>query len=902
MKAEKRETDNVIQEVVLEILKNGKGSDFSDILVLFPNKRPSYYLLNSFSEKMKTPFFPPRICSITEFFENLIWQLRPGFAPISQLDAVWLLYETLKEMGLFTGFNFHRFYFWGIRILSVLSELETEDVPDNKLKNLPIERIPDEIKKVITKLGQVRTNFRKVLEEKGFYTTAIACRIVAESPDKSMLEPWRKIIVAGFFKNTVTEQRLLDFIAGSGKAVQISREENNVWNTERITIHAAFDTHSQIKRIGEILKEKSGYSSTAVVMPRPDALIPLLWNVMEDIDTQYNITMGYPMRRTSLFTFLDGIMKLQETKTAEGYYAKSYLSVLLHPYVKNISAKISAEDMRETIRDAERWLVEKNAKPFIKLEEIEKQFPVLREINGLLAGRIENINTPEGLAAGFLEILSFIVNYSLVKDYPFSEEILDGMFRVFDELSASLCKSEKMEKENLFDLFRYHVDTIRIPFRGIPLGGLQVMGLLETRNLRFDRVVIMDVQEGVLPDESRIDPILPESVREFLGLPKCKDREEIFRRYFMDIVNTAKEAHLIYCEHDRDTRSRFVEEIIWEKQKKAKQEEGRFKQDSEFIKPVSERAEIQASGFKPVEKTSEVIKELERMTFSPSKIDAYLKCPAKFYFSYILGLEEKKEIEEDPDSGSIGRCVHSVLKRLFDPFTDKTVSAGVLKAIEGMLEKVVEEETEKMYGNVRGNNYLISEIIKFRLSYLLKKHRNIGEFVLKGTEKELYAEFDGIKNSAGKVTIHGIIDRIDARQDGMMIVDYKTGSGKYPNRQKKFDVTLLNNRETIKEMVKSFQLPVYVYLVKKNAGDNSELDYGKINAAYFNMSDMDEVQLFGDVPYCRKLTREEVMEKTFLPLLRTIISEIFNPQVPFEAADKDDEESCKYCPFGSFCA
>lgn len=889
-------TENMVEEILKEVLKAGSGADFSKVLVLLPNRRPSYYLHNSLSQSLGKSFFPPLVLSITDFIEYIIKQIKPASVPVGKLDEIWLLYKLLKGLNLFGEFDFHRFYFWGEKITSVLDELEMEDVPFNKLKNLPSENIPSEARKVISRIGEIKTAFRKTLEEHNFHTGSMAYRIVSEFLGDSIVKGWEKIIIAGFYRSTKLEQKILDFICKQEKTVNIKRKEMYVWNTDRISIHNTFDVHSQVKAAGDIIRSLNDFSSVALVMPQPDALVPVLWNILEDLGCPYNVTMGYPLKRTPVFTFLNELMKLQETMTADGYYAKSYLSVLLHPYVKNAAKDIAREDLRMLIQSVDAKLTEEN-RSFVKLEEIELEFPLLKSINTLVARTLEGVVTTGGLSQAFSEILSFVTKYSFVRDYPFTEEFLECVFRILDELSEVLCRDESMKKEDLFNLFRYHADNTRIPFSGIPLSGLQIMGLLETRNLKFKKVIIMDVQEGVLPSVSKADPLLPESVRDYLGLPLCKDREDVTRRHFMDLVNSAGEAHLIYSEHDRDIKSRFIEEIIWEKQKKDKTAIHRYKKDGEFISLTRFETKINAVSFIPVIKTPEIIEELLVREYSPSSINSYLGCPAQFYFKYVLGLKEKEEMSEDPDSSQIGTCVHSILKILFSRFKEKPYNEiyGVLK---NMLEETVEEEVQNKFGHLKGNIYLIKEIIKFRLKYMLERQQELGDFTVFDMEKELKAELEGIACKSDKIRLKGIIDRIDCRQGEIFIVDYKTGEGKHPHMRKKFSGTLTDRKE-IKDFVKSFQLPVYAYLVKSNY---KEYTYDNIDAAFYNMKNMEEKRIFSkDAYYSKERSRTQVMEEIFLPFLRTVISEILNPNFPFEA-DKDDKDNCKYCVFSSFCA
>jgi len=873
--------DNLPLRIVEDLLARRKGKDFSDVLILLPNKRPAYYIIRILQDRLKTPFFPPHILSIDEFVEQTAIKVRPGFSRAGDLDRVWILFNIARRAGLFSDCTFHHFFIWGLRISDIIDELVLEEVDEKKLKNLPSGPVPEEVGALVLKLGEVKRKFFEELGRTGFTTRGMDFLCVADAIGKAiMLDEFNLIYVAGFFAPTRIEQRILDYILGLEKTVNFVQEEWRGWNFRNIFLHSGFDLHSQIKRVGEILQERLDPVNTAVVLPEADGLIPLLSMVVSGLGKEYNITMGYPLYRTPAYALLDGVMKFQETKVEEGYYAKDYISILLHPYVKNLVLE-DGKEARAIIYSIKRKIEKEWNRAFISIEAIEKYFPEITEVHRYFIREMESVKTFGHLGVCFENILSFVLLRSPAGGYPFAGEIFEMFFKVFREMQESVFSSEEMQKEDIFDLFRYYVRNERVPFNGIPLGGLQILGVLETRNLSFEKVVVIDVQEGIIPSVDKYDPVLPTIVREFLGLPTYREREKVFRHHFMSLVNTAKEVHLIYRSGQKEGRSRFVEEILWEKE----QEQKRIL-SKEAVKQVNFRVETIARVPPPLKKDSRTLQLLKNINFSPSAIDRYLSCPARFYYDSILELEEKRDIALEPDSGKIGSCIHKILQRFYKPFEGKKV---ILKEEdEQILLNLVERCIREDFGEIRGDVYLLYKIAEYRLKNFFDNEKTRENWKILYTEKEYNNVPFPLPGLGRDVLLKGIIDRVDQRDGRIYIVDYKTGEIKKPNKKIK---QALYDRKEIKAKIKSFQLPVYLYIYSRQ---NSISSWEDLNAEFYSLKDNKEDFLFSDEE------DREKMEEVFLPSLASLLAEIFNPDIDFER-DNEDEHYCEYCPYSGLC-
>ena len=799
------------------------------------------------------------------------------------LNKVWVLFKAAREMNLFSNYSFHHFFTWGLKIADIIDELELEEVDEKKLKNLPFGTLPEEIRNIISCLGEVKKNFYTELKNNKLTTRGMDYAAVASNLDSGIIPDFSFIYTGGFFAPTRLEEKILKYLNAMDKNIHFVQDKWDKWNFENIHLHSGFDVHSEIKRAGEILEKGFNPAKTAIVLPQADVLIPLLSMVVSGLNQEYNISMGYPLERASPFTLLEQIMHFQEARVGDEYYAKDYLSILLHPYVKNLSLGTSSEDTRTLIHKIEEKLSDRVGRAFIHLEEVEKEFVQIKEVHINLIRNLKDVRTFSQLGKCFEDIFSFLLARSPAQFYPFSGEFFKNFFAIFRDMQDSMLGNEEMEKEDIFDLFRYYVNTVRVPFSGIPLSGLQILGMLETRNLFFEKVIVLDVQEGVIPNEDKYDPILPTSVRRFLELPTYRQREKIFRHHFMNLVNTAAEVHLIYREYGKESRSRFIEEIIWEKEQAAGEVAPK-----DIVTPVNFRVESitrKPFSIKKDEKTMEI---LNQMILSPTSIDAYLNCPAQFYFSSVLKLEEKESVEREPDLGKIGSFIHEILYKFYEPLKGSDII--LTEKDRERLEQIIDTVLKEKFGELRGENYLLNKITKFRLSNFFENEKKIEGYRIIGTEEN----FNGIaiNNIPGinhSISLKGRIDRIDQREKKIYIIDYKTGDSKKPIKKLSIPFT---DRRDMKSKIRSFQLPVYVYLYREK---NPELSWNDINAGFSIIRNGKEEFLFSE-----KDDNSLRMEEIFLPSLKNLIGEIFNPAVNFEK-DDEDEHSCQFCPYFTFC-
>jgi CRISPR/Cas system-associated exonuclease Cas4 (RecB family) len=440
---------------------------------------------------------------------------------------------------------------------------------------------------------------------------------------------------------------------------------------------------------------------------------------------------------------------------------------------------------------------------------------------------------------------------------------------------------------DLLEVFLYFAKDEQVYFEGSPVKGLQILGLLETRALSFDKIFILDVNEGVLPGVETTCPLLPLPVRRALNMPTYYQREEVSKYHFRRLVASSKEVHIIYQKTEKMQRSRFVEELVWEKEKAC------GKMNVLEAKPVIINISLSPSHIFTINKTPEMLTVLHAMRFSPTMLNRYLQCPVQFYFSDVLKLKEKDDISDDIDAAEAGNILHRVMEILYNPFVGKE---GIrYDYLENSLDEALDETFKQMVGEIRGEQYLLKEIMFKQIKNYLaweKKHSNDTRRVISvedtyAFELELREDTKTRKN----IRLKGKFDRIDCHDRGYEIIDYK--SRRIDNHVCKCFDRVLTNREEMKKEIISLQLPCYVLLYH---GANPNIPINKINSKIISLQLCEEKMLFNDKD---NMDRGLFLKDIFLPTLKNLINEIIDNSIPFVA--DGDEKVCRYCTFHVLC-
>ncbi len=910
-------------------------TDLSHTSIVFPGKRPSHFVRKAIGERLKRSFIPPRIFSVDEFMGTLYQQIHSAPAKMLEaIDAVALLFQVhsgLKERLGSSGFDtLDSFLPVGFKLFGELEEL--------RMANLSDRRINDEISSLtysrLHSLPKYYEGFYKLVAERGYVTRSAQYREVAEQCHTIDLSEFSSVIVVGFLALTKSEQQIraellrrdnLVFIYQRGrgltdhfKKLEIDADSHETPENEilpAVQFYQTQDTHGQVFALSTLMKEKLDRrepidEKSVVVLPTPDALFPVYHQTLPLFrPDEYNIALGYPPTRTPIYGFVSGLMDLVGSMQEGRFPASFYLRFVLHPYTKNIRFGQRSDVTRILFHALEEFLARDKSRMYATLEELESLDELFTNVS-YGAPETDGEVTPERLkkhlvsihdktirrfssftsvgdfARKAIDVLLFVYGESTANLHPLFRSYAETMLDMFHGLELSVISTQTFRKpQSYFNFLRRYVTTCEVPFAGTPLKGLQVLGLLETRNLLFDDVYVLDVNDHILPGGTVQEMLLPQRLREKLGLETQSDREKLTEYYFGLLVNGAKRVHLFYTEQDKSEKSRFIEKLIWERQRR----EG-LQAESESIRSV--RYEVNLANAVPskIDKSPEVATFLRNVSFSSSALDLYLKCPLRFYYSKVLGLGEKEDAGEDVGNQDIGKFVHAVLKTYFEGLTGKPLSKDAIDVPK--MERIVNDLFTEHFGTEHaGALYLIKRQIVKQMESFLRDY----QVPLLETSRITVEELEHSINATSKgFNIEGRIDRVERRGEDVFILDYKTGKD---DAYAKVDFKKLNldGRETWGESISSLQLPFYLLLYTLKTGS----DVRRVRPAYVflgrNRISKDIEAQFADDPDERAENFRVAKE-----VIHRLMSEIADKSKPF-LPTADLEQNCPTCPFSVMC-
>jgi len=794
------------------------------------------------------------------------------------------------------------------------------------------------------------------LKERHLQYAGLAYRKVAQNAiELAKKKNWDKIIFAGFNALNSAEKKLFKDLAESGMADilwdaddyylnDINQESgkflrefkktlgnynsekkflwqsNNLLSTEKeIVIVGVAQQVGQAKIAGELLStigvaNKGNFKNHALVLAEENLLMPVLHSLPSGMG-KFNVTMGYSAQHLALTTFVDLVFSLQENAEKYGkrkssndikFYYRDLKKLFLHPSFELLMFSEGAS--RSGKRSARQFIrsLEKRNILFINFKNILAFF---EESNAELSKRMAILLQPwkgnvsnclEALLACFDLMHAQLTNGSIKTD-PIESEILFHFVKITKRIETLLAESKDLsihEIRTIRSIFNQLVRSQNISFIGEPLDGLQIMGMLETRTLDFETVILLSANEGVLPAGKKENSFIPFDLKSIFSLPTYADKDAIFGYHFYRLLQRAKKIYLVYNtetdEFGSGERSRYITQLQHEliaRNKEVKIEERLYTlplNKSALASPVT------------IQKTDFVYKRLEKLIeggLSPSLLNVYRNCPLQFYLNYIADLEEIETPEESVDAATFGTVLHAILEESYLPFLGKKLNGKTLKDSFGSIQQRVEAAFLKVFANgdlSSGKNLLNVKVAERYLETYLKLE--IEELLFRESVGEPITLLHIEKALAGTIDVNGKIiklkgkaDRIDLINDVVRILDYKTGAveDSIELRIKTWD--LLHDAERNK----AFQLLMYAYLYAGMFPEkNLKIQSGIISFRALSAG-MKPVSVGGI-----DILNHELLA-AFEKELHHVISTILNKELPF--SQTDDFKVCGYCSFSKIC-
>lgn len=777
--------------------------------------------------------------------------------------------------------------------------------------------------------------------------------------------PWKKVVAVGFNMLSTTEARLFalmrdtrdeagepyaDFfwdatgpVLGGGSNSPVARAmRRNIRNFPapewalpflarsdvrgvpgRITIAAAPSNSAQVKVASEVVAgwtdtvdpTKIREARTAVVIPDENLLMPLLHSLPERLET-VNLTMGYSMRYTSVASFIFHLRRLQTRRRkidgAPAYYHEDLRLFMAHPLVhvvtgtdkaNSITGEVAARHMRLVPLD---WIGTQSPELAAMIEPIARDATaadVMQYIDGVLA----MIDRALGERHEGLRTVNSKIERSQVALYRLALSRLGHSVAVH---------GIEMGFNSVFHLVDRLLAGEKVTFEGEPLEGLQVMGLLETRALDFDHLIVLSMNDKVMPRRGRRRTFVPDSLRRGYGLPTASRGEDLYTYYFYRLISRASDVTLVYDARAGEGmrsggKSRYLMQL-----------EMLYAADAVEKKNYAFSLNSAESSPGAVEKTPAVMARLEAFTssdkeksrnLSASALMNYCKCQVLFYFKNVAGISDDDEPRNYIDPITQGQVVHNAMLELYFPeklrkkylkgseritytaadferilSNRDLIYRAVARAVNKEHFRLPDEDLDRpLSGTVR----LVAERLASQVADVVAHDRDIAPVSLVGGEMSHNMRWK--TGNAPEVNIRYAFDRIDIVGGRMRVVDYKTGSA-HVKAATVDDV--FNGAYDARYML---QLLLYSRLLEERVAEEGEPVPGEIGMEIYDVNIIARQGSVIPVADGNELRSHRSLDPEFGTLLEQMITDIFDPSKPFEPTS--DDGNCAYCRLRTLC-
>ncbi len=909
------------------------GNSLSDCCVVLPNKRAGLFLKQELSKLIDKPIWLPPIMGAEELIEKL-----SNTQVIDNLTQLFELYEVYQQVTS-NPETFEEFSKWGQILLHDFNEIDRYLIPTesffttmNNVRAIEVWNLGDGELTTIQQdylafwkqMGTLYHAFHEHLLKNNNAYQGKAFRIVAEQlryNPTTFIEKeikWKQLIFVGFNALTLAEETIITKLKEHGKAEILWDADEYYLNNEiqesglflrafkqksiftpfhwvsdkfktekkQINVIGIPQNIGQAKYLSTIFKQlnsQNQYKDTAVVLAEESILVPVLESIPTEISS-INVTMGYPIKNAPLSNFFEIYfnMLLNANRFGKGkqltYHYKDISKLLQLP----ISQLIFGE---QCIREVLQHIVKHNW-VFINKEK-------LAYINDKLPFKLHetfDINSALDQSLAFIEAgkTYFTKNESSAISSKMEVEYLFHFSKLFNQLKLLNTSYPVMDGIKTFvTIYRQLLSNLSIELYGEPLQGLQVMGMLETRNIDFKNVVMLSINEGILPAGKTFNSFIPFDVKREFNLPTHIEKDAVYAYHFYRLVQNAENIYILYNtetnEFGSGEKSRFVTQL--------ENELTLFPNIDINHKIVTYPTLTDKPIVNKIIKSEKVISKINEFFqtgVSPSALNAYMNCPLDFYNKYVLRINEVDEVEETVESSTFGTVIHDVLEELYKPFAENNllVTSQDIKKMKGEVEDLTKAAFVRQQFSERelqsGKNLIT---LKMALNYVdnfltqeIKLLENTKtELHIKLLEKQLGVD---VSVNGNKVFLKGKADRIDVCNNQLRIVDYKTGS------VDEKDLKIESVAEVL-EKPKAFQVLFYAYLYAKE----HQLVHEVLTSGIVSLKKPSN----GFMPLL--INKNETITPTILAefetLLLQLLTEIANPELVFE---HDDEASyCLYC-------
>ncbi len=931
--------DSFLKKIAQEIKSRYETPE--NICIVLPTKRAAAFLKQELAKVYKKTFWAPQFFSLDEFVGQYC-----AYKKQEKLLLVLELYEAYLSVVKGEPEDIGSFLKWAPTLLSDFSDIDRYLIDSNNIFNYINEARALEYWNVNGEaltdaqqnylhfwklLGEIYHAFQNNLKANGKAYPGMQYRHVANEINEIIKDiKYSKLFFAGFNALSASEEKIIYSLIKLGKAEifwdsddyyfkqpeqeagrflrRISKKYPTIpfnWSGNGITqgeksinIVACNTDSAQTHYTGMILQEtfdEANALSTAVVLNNENLLLPLLYNLPSNINAA-NITMGYSLKMAPLTSFINAHLdcwgNYRGEKDKKAYYFRSIFQIIDHPCFSHLAGNCTSE-----IQSLKEELINKNV-IYVGVKRFEKHFSKESYIS-LLFNKLDNT---KGLIEVLLSLLGLIkeglskaelsdLEKSIQTEYLYSYTLILRKFLRTVETSKHLQKTSiKIVKKLINQL----VSSESLSFFGEPLKGLQIMGMLETRLLDFDRIIMLSVNEGVLPKGKKENSFIPYDIKREFGLPTHHDHDAIFANHFYRLLHQVKQMDLVYLNGQNDfgastEKSRFIDQILVELP--LANEKVNIHETS--YTPSPELNAIDVEFFKNEQSVDLLVKKLEK-GISPSALNTFIACSLDFYYRYILKLGETDEVEENLKHSTFGTCIHNTLELLFEPYVKKNLLAQDIELMNKKITSVLTNQFQEYLSKedlTTGSNLLTYEVARQYVKNFLKlevknivnaQSKKLDYRILSQENKLSFVMPVEVENKIIQVKLEGFADRIGILGNQTQLIDYKTGNVISTDLSFKSWEDLAENPKKSKAL--QLALYGYIYLMQ-----NPQVNDFVAGIYSFRNLQSGLLQLSHNR---KKVTADDIREN-FPKVLKVIVENMLNTSSNFK--HNVDAKYCNYC-------
>lgn len=956
--------ESFLKLVAADLYKHTEGN-LAHTAVVFPNKRAGLFFNEYLAQESESPIWSPAYVSISELFRSLSpWEVGDPVKLVCELYKIFRR-ETQSTETL------DDFYFWGEMLISDFDDADKNKVDTDKLfsnlqdlrnimddytfiddeqeeairqffQNFSIERrtaLKERFISLWDVLGNIYKGFRESLASQNIAYEGMMYRHVIEHLDVDKL-PYEKYVFVGFNVLNKVEHTLFTQLKDVGKAVfywdydEFYMKENrqavtheagefirrnlrdfpsplsgelfkNLSKPKEVHYIASSTENAQARYLPQWIRNNltTPEKETAVVLCNEALLQPVLHSLPAEVK-HVNITMGFPLSQTPVYSFLIALLELHThgfNFKSGRYTFQSVVTLLKHPYTRQLTGQAELLEKELT----------RNNRFYPLPGELGKD-EFLTRLFTPLSG---NLNLCIRLSETLQQVAGiYQANTSGTEDTDaFNQLYRESLFKAYTTINRfrTLIEEDELtvQSETFRRLLVKVLSATNIPFHGEPAIGMQVMGVLETRNLDFRHLVLLSVNEGQLPKSGGDSSFIPYNLRKAFGMTTIEHKIAVYAYYFYRLLQRAERITLMYNTSsdglNRGEWSRFMLQFLIEWPHPITRQFLEAGQSPQGTSPIT------------VEKTPDVMRRMQSLfdvranpkaKFSPSALNYYLDCPLKFYYRYVAGLSAPDEVSAEIDSATFGSIFHYAAEHIYKDLTThgKVINKEALETLlrnEVKLQDYVDTAFKKLFFNVpqnekpeyNGVQLINSAVIARYLKQLLQNDLRYAPFTFIASEMEVDEPID-IQTPKGviKSRIGGIIDRMDSKDGTLRIVDYKTGGD--ADTPPHVESLFIPDKKRSNYVFQTFLYAAIMCRKQPTMKIAPALLYihRAATETYSPVIQMGE-------PRKPKEAVEDFSkhEKEYRERLQGLLEEIFNPEKSF--AQTEIIEKCTYCDFKALC-